>query len=557
MKGQTLVVGQIQQVDISDLRIARWNARKTFDAAALEELRSSIKAHGIQVPLIIRVVSGACEIVAGHRRFHAALPLWENGDETFERLPCIVRDLDDDAAREIGLVDNLQREDVPPLEEADAYAELQGRLGTAAAIAVRVGKEAGYVAKRLQLVKLGANSRRAVASKLISIDHALILARLGEADQDEHLKWCLNTQAGVKEKLEDVIARCETRAKEASGGKHFGYWEPQSVLDLKDHVESYAGRKLSRAPWKLDDADLVPEVGACEGCPSNTKSNRTLFDDLAIDKATCANSSCFESKRAVFVEIALGKAAQIGEAEGVKISWKPSEAAPRMLKDGSGPNLALVLRKGQWVEAKKGSCAHARMAATVDWSDNDRWSDGRSLRKPGELLLVCAQPKCKAHSKSYETRAKRSNGGYDPKAEEEKREKMRLAAIAETKIRVAVASAAIEKIVKLPAEVLRAVVLKAARHCHERELSAILPGFQKKLQTAKVDSADFAKAVALVSTEQLTAWQHGSAQDGRASFQASVKRLGYADVEKAWKELAPKAEKKPAKKVAKKKAVRK
>jgi ParB/RepB/Spo0J family partition protein len=543
----------IQEIAIASLRIATWNARKTFDPAGLEELKSSMKAHGIQVPLIVRPVGGWWEIVAGHRRFYGALALWES-DEKFKLLPCIVRDLNDDQAREIGLVDNLQREDVPPLEEADAYAELRTRVGSIEAIATRVNKQASYVARRLQLVTLGANSRRAVDSKLISIDHALILARLGEADQNEHLKWCLNTAAGVKEKIEGVVAECEKRVKEASGGKHFGYWEPQSVLDLKDHVESYAGRKLSRAPWKLDDAELVPEAGACEGCPSNTKSNRTLFDDLAIDKATCANSSCFESKRAAFVEIALGKAAVVGESEGVKISWKPSEAAPRMLKDGTGPNLVAVLRKGQWVEAKKGSCSHARTAAVVDWSDNDRWSDGKQLRKPGEVLLVCVQPKCKAHPKAYETRAKRSNSGHDPKAEEEKREKMRLAAIAETKIRVAVASAAVEKIAKLPAEVFRAIVLKAALHCHERELEAILPGFRKKLKTAKVDSADFAKAAALVSTEQLTAWPYGSAQGGRASFQASVKRLGYPDVEKAWKELAPKAEKKPA---AKKKAAKK
>jgi hypothetical protein len=61
-------------------------------------------------------------------------------------------------------------------------------------------------------------------------------------------------------------------------------------------------------------------------------------------------------KRSAFVEIALGKAAAVGESEGVKISWKPSEAAPRMLKDGTGPNLVAVLRRGQWVEVKKGSC---------------------------------------------------------------------------------------------------------------------------------------------------------------------------------------------------------
>jgi len=536
----------VQSISVEQLRVAPWNARKTFDAAAISELTASIEKQGVLVPLLVRPieVNGglAFEIVAGHRRYRAVQKL------NWKAVSCVVREMTGDEAREIGLVDNLQREDVPALEEADAYAELQKRLGTSAAIAARVGKEASYVARRLQLVSLGENPRKALAERLITVDHALLLARLGESDQNEHLKWCLDTNAGVKTTVEEVVDESAKRVKEASGGRHFGYWEPQSVLDLKDHIESYAGRLLSRAPWKLDDAELVPAAGACEGCPSNTKSNRTLFDDLAIDKATCANSTCFESKRVAFVVIALGKAAEVGESDGVMISWKPSEAAPRMAKDGSGPNLTAVLRRGQWIEAKKDSCAHVRKAATVDWSDaGDRgyMGGGGKLRKPGEVLLVCVQPKCKVHAKAYETRAKRSNGGYDPKAEEEKREKMRLAAIAETKVRVAVASAAIEKITKLPAEVLRAIVLKAARHCHERELAVILPGFQKKLETAKVDSADFAKAAALVSIEQLTAWQHGSAQEGRASFQASAKRLGYADVEKAWKMLAPKVEKKP------------
>jgi ParB/RepB/Spo0J family partition protein len=264
---QALVADQIERVAITNLRIASWNARKTFDPAGLEELELSIKAHGIQVPLIARPVGAVLEIVAGHRRFYAGLALWEKGDEKFEHLPCIVRELNDDQAREIGLVDNLQREDVPPLEEADAYAELRTRLGSLEAIATRVNKQASYVARRLQLVTLGVHSRRAVDGKLISIDHALILARLGGTDQDEHLKWCLDTNAGIKTSVEDVIVACEKRVKEASGGKHFGYWEPQSVLDLKDHIESYAGRKLSRAPWKLDDAELVPEVWRVRGLP--------------------------------------------------------------------------------------------------------------------------------------------------------------------------------------------------------------------------------------------------------------------------------------------------
>ena len=557
-------------IALADLRPSPWNARKSLDAKSLADLAANIGEKGVLVPLTVRPIDLDCmsgdplpgpakardayEIVAGWRRYNAAQIAG------LAVVPCVVRELDDDQAREIGLVDNLQREDVPPLEEADAYAELRERFGSVEAIAARVNKEKSYVARRLQLVALGALPRRALAERLISIEHALILARLGEEDQLEHLKWTLDTSAGVKTTVEDVVAACVKRAKEASGGKHFGYWEPQSVLDLKDHVESYAGRLLARAPWKLDDDELVPAAGPCEGCAANTRANRTLFGDLAIEKATCARSACFESKRAAFVDIALGKAAEVGEEAGVRISWKESEAAPRMAKDGSGPNLAAVLRHGQWIEAKKASCAHVRKAATVDWSDDDRYYHADrvgGLRKPGEVLLVCVAPKCKVHAKAYETRAGRSNSGQDPKVEAAQREQQRQSAEAETKIRCSVATKALASITKLPPEALRVVVLEAFDQGDRAEMTAILPGIEKTLQSAKVESAEFAKAATLVSIAgDLHAWEYGDTKRSRDEFLAGLKRIGYVDGAKAWHELEAKPAAKPAAKKTAKKAAK-
>jgi ParB/RepB/Spo0J family partition protein len=565
----------IEDVFIRLLDVAPWNARKTFDPASLKELTESISQHGIQVPLLVRPgLKDRLEIVAGHRRFKAAEAVG------LKSVPCIVRELDDDQAREIGLVDNLQREDVPALEEADAYAELQQRLGTAAAIAQRVGKEASYVARRLQLVSLAEMPRRALAERLITVDHALLLARLGKDEQDEALKYTL--RYGDNKKPVDVILE-EALAERKEDGMG-GYYQPRSVVDLREHIEEEVGRKLSRAPWKLDDAELLPDAGACAACPKNTKANDLLFSDLAIDGATCEDGGCFESKRAAFVQIRLSEATKenkLGLGTAVRLSWKKTSVKPRFseakagvaLVDESGINLHQTFKVGQWVEAKSKSCAYVRLGVTIDWSDDANlgyMGSGQKLRKPGERLTVCIAPGCKAHKKEWEKpKSEQRNAPYDAKAAEGKREKTRLAALAETKLRVRIAGEAIDRVKALPLDVLRQLLIDQISSGREREaFNAILPGVEKILRTAKIDSAEFAKAVALVSIEgrHVEVFEYWEAKTFRPEFIADLKRLGY-DASKAWEKPAePKPEKKaaaktaakkPANKPAKKKAVRK
>lgn len=558
------------------LRAALWNARKTFNEATLGELQATIEKNGIQTPLIVRqfpansyhaaedvdlVAAGELyEIVAGHRRFEIAKRL------DLQFVPCIVRELTDDQAREIGLLDNLQREDVPALEEADAYEELRQTLGTPAAIAARVGKDVSYVAKRLQLVALGALPRRALAERLVTINHALLLARLGAEEQDENLKWALNVNAGKKESCESVI---EQRIKERDRDGRYGYWEPQSVLSLKNHIEQHVGRKLSRAPWDLDDGELFPSAGACSGCLANTQANSDLFGDLKLDEGTCEDGACFESKRVALVNIrcaeVFGANYQPAAKPGIalKLSWKHSESEPR-IDNGTGKvSLGQVLRQGQWIGAKPKSCPHVRDGVTVDWSDSgDRgYMSGRGAQyKPAEILQVCIEPGCKVHPKAWEKKAAESRSASNGRSDADSEAK-RVAELAETRLRVRLAGAAIEAITKIPAEALRAVLIEAQPNGEEYE--AALPGYRKILETAPVDSVQFARAVALCSLEDLDCWEGFPVDHGRKDFIATLKRIGY-DASKAWdkpkpakKSVAPipkksAAKKKPAKKAAKK-----
>jgi ParB/RepB/Spo0J family partition protein len=546
---------QVREIPIDDLFVSPDNPRKTFDQTQLEELAATIRKGGILVPLSVRPQMYRFEIVCGQRRYAAGKIAG------LVTLPCIVRKMTDAEAAELALVDNLQRADVPPLEEARAFEALLKQLGSIEAVAARVGKEVSHVARQLKLCSLGLAPCDALREKLITVDHALLLARLGLDEQDQALKWVIDPQAGVKKSVSDVIdARIAARAKWEEEGKNWRAWEPESVLRLKEHIQGGAGPELSRAPWSLGDFDLLPELGSCLDCPKNTKVNAPLFADLEIGEPTCTDGGCFKQKTEEFVRLeahyeanrAAQKAGQPpvpGAFEPLRASWKPTSSEPRKTKvktDTLGQptkgsiviNLAQDFKAGQWVEAKK-HCEHARAAVTVDWSDNaNRGYMGRNekLRKPGEILQVCVVSGCKAHPKAWEKAKSEGGARRDPAAEKAAEEKRAAEARAESKLRVAVASKALESITAIPADVLRVLVIAIAPNYGDAlKLSeAALPGFTKTLKTAKVDSVEFAKAVALVSLDNISANEYQGTKYGRDKFLASVKRLGF-DGAYAWK----------------------
>lgn len=582
VKVPVLAAGEFKQIPLAQLGVNPLNPRKTIDADALNELIATIDSAGILQPLLVRPASEGAEfpryeIVAGHRRFAAATRL------TLAGVPCIVRDMTDAEAADAAIIDNLQRVDVPPMEEAEAFGELLNRYGSVEAVAAAVGKDVAHVAKRLKLRALGVFQCNALRQKLITVDHALLLARLGIEEQNVELKWCLDHSAGIKIGVDKVIEDALRRRKEQH--RHHS-WEPQSVLSLKGHIEQNSGRKLSRAPWDLDDAELLPQAGSCTLCPQNTKANLALFEDLNISAATCSDGRCFEIKREKFVQLKLAHAG-MPPGSAVKLSWKQTMTEPRMEIDDAtgsvGKTVLTVTRKvkltqtfkaGQWVEAKKGSCPNVLTGITVDWSDaaHHGFGPGESrLRKPGESLLVCVAAKCKVHAKVWEkaadasAREDRNQNSPENRAKREEREKL---VKAENQVRGDLIRGSIAKVETLSGDLLRAVVLRAFPRWLDSEDLENFPGLEKSLKSLATDTAGFARAAACLlfvgdASDEIWADESSAIDDGRKKLIAALKPFG-VDASKAWEKpkvektaAAPKAEKPAAKKSAPAKAAKK
>ncbi|HEV3026997.1 MAG TPA: ParB/RepB/Spo0J family partition protein, partial [Planctomycetota bacterium] len=168
------------------IKESKTNPRKTFDPKQLEDLTASVKEKGVIVPVLVRPVGADFEVVAGARRFRAAKKAG------LLEIPAIIRELSDDQALEAQVIENLQRADVHPLEEADGYKALLARKRhTVESLAEQVGKSVSYIWQRLKLTELTGSAQQAFLSDQITAGHAILIARLTEADQKEALAHCI------------------------------------------------------------------------------------------------------------------------------------------------------------------------------------------------------------------------------------------------------------------------------------------------------------------------------------------------------------------------------
>jgi ParB family chromosome partitioning protein len=177
--------GSVLSCGIEELRPGRYQARKTFTPADLAELAESIKKSGVIQPLLVRKTpnSGGYEIVAGERRWRAAQRAG------LQEVPVLVRDFSDAEAAEVSLLENLQRENLNPVEEAEAYHRLIEEFrNTHDELAQKLGKDRSTITNALRLLKLSAAAREALIAGRISAGHARCLLGLSEADVEEALR---------------------------------------------------------------------------------------------------------------------------------------------------------------------------------------------------------------------------------------------------------------------------------------------------------------------------------------------------------------------------------
>lgn len=186
--------------------------RRLFDPAALEELAASIKEKGLLQPLLVRPKGDMYELVAGERRFKASQLAG------LREVPVIIKDIGEREALEIALIENLQREDLNPMEEAEGYKRLVDMGMTQEEVARAVGKARVTVTNALRLLQLSPEVKKALEENKISAGHARALLMLPESKRNWGLSEVLSKQLSVREteKLKDkpMVSRAGPGNKE-------------------------------------------------------------------------------------------------------------------------------------------------------------------------------------------------------------------------------------------------------------------------------------------------------------------------------------------------------
>ncbi|WP_368931225.1 ParB/RepB/Spo0J family partition protein [Bacillus pumilus] len=228
----------VEEIKIKDLRPNPYQPRKTFDEDALSDLKESIQQHGVLQPVIVRKSIKGYDIVAGERRFRAAQ---QAGLTT---IPAIVREFSETLMREIALLENLQREDLSPLEEAEAYASLLDHLSvTQEELAKRLGKSRPHIANHLRLLTLPDEVQKLIADGTLSMGHGRTLLSLKNKNKLAPLvKKIVDEGLNVRQveklvqQLNENVPR-ETKKKEAP--------KDRVLKERESFLQNYLGTSVS------------------------------------------------------------------------------------------------------------------------------------------------------------------------------------------------------------------------------------------------------------------------------------------------------------------------
>lgn len=233
----------VREVPVSKVVTSPWQPRTIFDSDALVELVESVKVHGVLQPLLVRAVGTKFELIAGERRLRAAQAA------LLKRVPIIVIEASDEKALEIALIENLQREDLNPIEEAEGYALLQKKFNlTQGKVAEQVGKARASVANALRLLELSDSIRKYVAEGLLSVGHAKVLLSVdGDKQKAVLAKKAIKDGMSVRA-LEKLVKKLTMPPKKARAEKTD---LPADYLQtLTDELHQFLGTSIRISPSK-------------------------------------------------------------------------------------------------------------------------------------------------------------------------------------------------------------------------------------------------------------------------------------------------------------------
>jgi ParB family chromosome partitioning protein len=193
---------KIQQADLATIVPSPLQPRKNFAPEALAELVESIRQHGIIQPLVVRNVGGKHELIAGERRWRAAQ------EAGLAQVPIITRVATDLEVLELSLIENLQRADLNPIEEAQAYSRLANEFGMRQEdIAQKVGRSRAAVANSMRLLDLHQQVQAWVTQGLLSVGHAKVLLALKEPDEQRAVAETILRRSATVRATERLVAR--------------------------------------------------------------------------------------------------------------------------------------------------------------------------------------------------------------------------------------------------------------------------------------------------------------------------------------------------------------
>ena len=236
--------GNVIKMRISLVEPNRDQPRKYFDDDAIEELADSIRQFGIIQPLLVQKKEDYYEIIAGERRWRAAQKAG------LKEVPVIIKNFTSQEAVEVSLIENIQREDLNPIEEAKAYERLVREYGLSQeAVAGRVSKSRSAVTNSMRLLKLEESVQKMVETGALSEGHARALLGLSISDEQK-----LVAEAVVKDKLSvrqtEKIVRDRTHPKTAKKGRRLNPVDAALYLDLAEQLKNSLGTKVSILPGK-------------------------------------------------------------------------------------------------------------------------------------------------------------------------------------------------------------------------------------------------------------------------------------------------------------------
>lgn len=240
---ETARIDEVKELNIADLRPNPYQPRKIFDQDALEELAASIKEYGVFQPIIVKKSIKGYDIVAGERRYRASILA---GRET---IPAIIRNFSDDEMMEIAILENLQRENLNVIEEANAYRNLMVKLElTQEQVAKRVNKSRSHITNLLGLLTLPDSVKKLIAQDKLSMGHARVLSKLSDEEKIEELanKVC-DDNLSVRE-LEDMTRTTSLPRR------HVSVKTPKSLehVSLEREISDYLGTKV-----KIDNKRII------------------------------------------------------------------------------------------------------------------------------------------------------------------------------------------------------------------------------------------------------------------------------------------------------------